>query len=150
MRLCALPFAMLLGALASASDACAQAALNRDLGPILSLTGQGAGTVNSKDQQNAYAHALKCVVAVATISGTGPTLTVTIQGKDGATGSYYTLLQSAALNSVAATVLTVGPGLTAATNTVANDFLPFLWRVTATVAGTSPSVTATVGCSLIG
>jgi hypothetical protein len=80
-------------------DARAQAPRNRDLGPVLAPMGQGAGTVWGADQQNLY---------------------------DGVSGNYYTLLASAVLNSISATVLTLGPGSTTATNTVANDYVPYL------------------------
>jgi hypothetical protein len=119
---------------------------NRDLGPVVTLNGVlAAGSpVFSADQFNSNAHALKCVVNITAITGT---LTVTVYGKDGASGGYYTVLASAALNSTGQTVLTVGPGMTAASNTVVNDYLPPLWRVGAAIV-TGPA-TATVGCAVI-
>jgi hypothetical protein len=117
---------------------------NSDLGPVLSLNGLTTSQYSS-DEQNYSAHALKCSVNITSITGT---LTVTIYGKDGASGSYYSMLASPALNSTGLTVLTIGPGLTAASNSVDNDYLPPLWRVGA-VAGGSGTVTGTIGCAEI-
>ena len=89
------------------------------------------------------------VVDITAITGTGPTLTVFIEGKDAISGKYYTILQSAALNATGTTVLKVYPAFTAAANTVANDSLPYQWRVRTVVAGTSPAVTATVAANML-
>ncbi len=124
-------------------DAQAQAYVNRDTGALLNLQAQAAGTVSTPDMLNYTDHTAKCLVAIRGVTGT---LTVTIQGKDNASGDYYTLLASAALGSVADTLMSVGPGLALTTNVSANDYLPAVWRITAVVA-TGP-VTATVGCSL--
>jgi hypothetical protein len=109
----------------------------------------GAGTVNGTDQINYNGRGLKLVIDVTAISGTSPTLTVTIQGKDPTSGKYFTILASAALNATATTVLTVYPGQAVAANVSANDILPRTFRVIAVVGGTGPSVTATVAASLI-
>jgi len=69
-----------------------------------------------------------------------PALTVKIQGKDRASGKYYDILTSAVIATVSTTVLKVGPGLTAAGNLVANDFLPAIWRVTVTHGDTDQAV----------
>lgn len=118
---------------------------NSDTGAVVALSAQPAGTVFSADQINSSARAAKCAVTLTSVTGT---VTVTIYGKDGTSGAYYTLLASTALNSAGQTILTVGPGLTQSNNSVANDYLPFLWRVGAAVA-TGPA-SGTVGCSTIG
>lgn len=115
----------------------------------LTLTAQGAGTVNGSDLVNQQGRGVHVVVDITAISGTGPSLTVTVQGKDTVSGKYYTLLASAALSATGTTVLKVYPGLTAAANSVANDIAPDTIRVIGTVAGTTPSVTATVGVSFV-
>lgn len=81
-------------------------------------------------------------VNITAISGTTPTLTVTVEGKGA--GQYYTILQSAALSAAGLTVLRIYPGLTAAANLTANDILPASYRVTTTIGGTTPSVSATI------
>lgn len=116
----------------------------------LTLVAQGAGTINSADLFNQFWRGMKVVVDITAITGTGPSLTVAIQGKESAIGKYFTILASAALTAVGTTVLTVYPGLVAAANLIANDHHPVDWRVQAVVAGAGPSVTATIGvCSLI-
>lgn len=104
---------------------------------------------NGADQVNYNARGVKVVIDITAITGTGPTLTVTLQGKDPVSGKYYTILASAALAAVATTVLTVYPGIAASTNVAANDVLPRDWRIVTAIGGTTPAVTATVGASLI-
>ncbi len=115
---------------------------------LITLAAQGAGTVNSPDQQNVNGRGCHLVIDI-TIAGGTPTLTVTIQGKDPVSGKYYTILTSAALAAVATTVLRVYPNLTPSANLIVNDILPRVWRVSATVAGGTPAVTATVAASVI-
>lgn len=67
---------------------------------------------------------IACHLVIDITGYTPGSLTVTIQGVDPVSGKKYTILASAALAAAATTVLRVGPGLTAASNTVANDFLP--------------------------
>lgn len=119
---------------------------NADTGPLVILNNQAASTVSvySADQENFSAHAAKCVVDLTSVGGT---VTVTIYGKDGASGMYYVILVSTAINTAGLTVLTVGPGLTSASNSVAQDYLPALWRVGVLV--TTAPASGTVGCSTI-
>lgn len=122
---------------------------NVDSGALITLAAQAAGTVTSADQTNSGARGLKLVIDITAITGTSPTLIVTIQGKDPASGKYYTILASAALAAVATTVLTVYPSQAVSANVSANDILPRTFRVSAVVGGTGPAVTATIGASLI-
>lgn len=122
---------------------------NAETGALITHTAASAGT-NGTDQTNYGARGLKVIVDITAITGTTPTLTVTIQGKDPTSGKYYTLLASAALSTVSTTVLTVYPALTAAANVTANDVLPKTWRVITAIGGTTPAVTATVAASLVG
>ena len=62
---------------------------------ITTLTAQGVGTINSPDIQ-CGGEALHLGINVTAITGTAPTLTVNIFGKD-ASGVYYLLLASAAI-----------------------------------------------------
>lgn len=119
-----------------------------DTAALITLTAASTG-VNSADQTNNGARGIKLVIDITAITGTTPTLTVTLQGKDAASGKYYTILASTALNAVATTVLTVFPGATASANVAANDMLPKTWRVITVIGGTGPSVTATIGASLV-
>jgi hypothetical protein len=115
---------------------------------VLALAAAGLGTTNI-DRSNLNRRGLQLVIDITALTGTGPTLTVTIQGKDPTSGKFYTILASAALAAVATTVLRVYPGLTAAANLTANDVLPREWRVVATIAGTTPAVTATIAANFV-
>lgn len=77
---------------------------------------------------------LQLVVDVTNVGAAG-TVTVTIFGIDPASGKAYPLLASAALGTVATTVLRVGPGLTAVANLAASDFVPLTFAVQVVVAG---------------
>jgi hypothetical protein len=124
-------------------------------GAVLSKAGavfgaQSVGVFTSDDYVNLIGDNINSpgrfldVVVDATNVGVGPgTVTMTIDGKDPASGKYYNLLTSAALNAVATTVLRIGPGLTPIANLTVNQALPGIWRVTATVAVNA--VTATIG-----
>jgi len=116
---------------------------------MLTLTAQGAGTVTSPDIINFAGFGANIVVDITAITGTTPTCTVTIQGKDVASGKYYTILTSAALAAVATTLLTIFPNAPNTANVSANALLPRTFRVSVTVGGTSPSVTATFGASVV-
>lgn len=116
---------------------------------LLTHAAAGAGAVNSDDQTNTRRRGLQLVIDITAITGTSPTLTVTIEGKDAVSGKYYTLLASAALSAAGTNVLRVYPGLTAAANTVANDVLPLTWRVKSVIGGTTPAVTATIAATLL-
>lgn len=104
-------------------------------------------TNNTSDLTNYNARGLHLVINVSAVTAT-PSVTFTIQGKDEVSGSYYTVLASAAITGTGTTVLKVYPGLTAAANTVANDVLPRTWRLLATHAD-ADSITYSVGASLI-
>ena len=89
------------------------------------------------------------MIDITALAGVSPTLLVTIQGKDAASGKYYTILASTALAAVATTTLEVYPGIATAANATAGVTLPRVWRVIAVIGGTTPTVTATVGASVI-
>ena len=122
---------------------------NYDTGALLTFAAQGAGTNNSARMSGRRGRGIKLVIDVTAITGTGPTLTVTLQGYDNASGKAYTVLASAALNAVATTVLTVYPGAAVTANVSANDHLPATWDVKAVIAGTTPAVTATIGAQIL-
>lgn len=108
-----------------------------------------AAGANGTDREAPTQKGITVVVDITALTGTTPTLTVTIQGKDVVSGKYYTLLASAALNATGTTVLRVYPGLTAAANLTVNDIVPIAYRVNTAVGGTTPAVTATVSSVLI-
>jgi hypothetical protein len=122
---------------------------NYDAGAIVRLSAQGAGTVTSSAQTNYDARGLVCVFDQSAHTGT-PSTTYSIQFQDAASAAWIALLTSAAISSdTTPTTLSIYPGGPATSNAAANAPLPRVWRVSVTVAGTSPAVTATVGCNLV-
>lgn len=115
---------------------------------LLALSSAATGTA-SPDQRNLYARGAKVVIDVTAITGTSPTLTVTVQGKDEVSGKYYTLLASASLTSTGTTVLEIYPGIANAANSTQGVTLPKVWRVNTVIGGTTPAITATVSACLI-
>lgn len=115
---------------------------------VLTHTAASAGS-NSGDLDGAYGKGLMVFVNVTAITGTTPTLTVTIEGKDVVSGQYYTILASAALNATGLVVLKVYPGLTAAANLTANDIIPGTYRIRTTIGGTTPAVTSTISAYVL-
>lgn len=115
---------------------------------LVTLTAAAVGG-NSADQTNLVGRGVKLVIDITALAGTGPTLTVTVQGKDAASGKYFNILVSTALAAVATTVLEVYPGIANAANAAQGVTLPKTWRVLYAIGGTTPAVTATVGASVI-
>lgn len=124
---------------------------NYDSNVILTLTAAGTSTVNSADQINFNGAGANCFLNV-TATGGSPTYTLTIQGKDTGSGTYYNLVASAPAATSGNILVSTFPGqTTAATAAQATAAfpLPRTYRLSVTVAGTTPSVTATAGCSVI-
>lgn len=119
---------------------------NNQEGTLLASAARTAA-VNSADVVNYDQRGLVVWIDLTVFGGAG-SITVTIKGKDPVSGTYTTLLASAALAAVGMTVLTVYPGLTAAANLVANQIVPRTFRVEVTVPGAT-SHTYSVGYSLI-
>lgn len=118
---------------------------NLDLAALITATG-ATTTQTGTDQNNINARGLIVVLDMTNV-GTG-SVTLTIQGKDNASGKYYTLLVGAAVASNSTNVYTVYPGAPATANVSANSPLPKTWRVLAT-ANNANATTYTVGASLI-
>lgn len=71
-------------------------------------------------------------------------VTFRIQGVDRLSGKTYNILQSAALDAVATTVLHVGPGITAVANSQEDQYVPPIFRIVADHSSTG-SFTYSVG-----
>lgn len=98
-------------------------------------------------QDNPYCRGLQVIMDITAVTLTG-TLTVTIDGQDPASGKWYNLLTSAALATVATTVLRVIPELVTAANLIASDVLPKTFRIVVTPAN-AVSMTYSVGATLL-
>lgn len=118
---------------------------NVDTGALITAVA-ATTTQTSADQVNSSGRGIKVFFNMATV-GTG-SVTITIQGKDPTSGTYYTILAGAAVITNVFTVYSVYPGLTAAANSVASDVLPRTWRITAT-ANNANATTYTVSASVI-
>lgn len=104
-------------------------------------------TTQTQADQTNYNNRGIAVVLSVTSAGTG-SVTLTIQGKDVASGAYYTLLAGAAVTSNSTNRYTVFPGATVTANVSANDQLPRTFRVLVT-ANNANAVTYSVGYSLV-
>ena len=103
-------------------------------------------TTSSVDIANDWGtgiHIIFDVTAVATSD-----VKVKVEGKDPASGKYYTILEGASVTAVSTNIYKVYPGLTAAANLVASDILPKTIRLTVTHANAN-STTYSVGYSLV-
>lgn len=97
---------------------------------------------NSADQD--VSPYLGCLVFINMTAVPGvDTVIFTLEGKDELSGTYYTIIASAALVATGMVVLRVFPGLVAAANTFVNDVLPRTIRVRTTHSAAS-SFTYTV------
>lgn len=110
----------------------------------VSLVTQTAATTTftSADIDNPdgkYIHVILDTTAV----GSG-SLTISIKGKDPASGKYYTLLAGAAVTTNTTNVYKVGPGLPVTSNVSANDILPRTLQILATANNSNPA-TYTIG-----
>lgn len=112
------------------------------------LLASAARTVatNGTDQNNRNGKG--CHLHINISAWTAGSITVTVQGKDPVSGTYYTILTSAALAAVGFTTLRVYPGLTPVANLTENDILPRTWRVSVAVSS-ADSITYSIGNSVI-
>lgn len=138
-----------LGAAGFLWDGVGWNAQRSNTGNTLIASATFTATFTTADQTNHNGRGVELVVDVTAVSGTTPTLVVALRGKDPASGKYYTILASATINAISTTVLHVYPGLVAAANSVANAVLPLTWDVNATIGGTTPSFTMSIGASVI-
>jgi hypothetical protein len=104
-------------------------------------------TQTGADITNYNGNSALIVVLDVTNAGTG-SITITIEGKDSASGKYYTILSGAAVTTNSTNRYRVGPTLAAAANSVAQDYLPRIFRITVT-ANNGNSVTYSVGYCLV-
>lgn len=102
---------------------------------------------DSVDLFNPDARGVVVVLDVTAIAAT-PGLTLLVQGKDPASGKYFTIFSGASVVAVTTNVYTVYPGLTETANVDFSAPLPATWRVRINVAD-ADSATYSVGFSLV-
>lgn len=113
---------------------------------ILPSVARAASAVTS-DQINVQGISALTVVIDSTVIGTA-TLTVSIDGKDKASGKYYNLLTGAAISTNGTVRYKISPYLAGVANAIANDLVPVIFRITATQGGTG-SATYSLGYTLL-
>lgn len=84
---------------------------------------------------------------VTAVHASGSDIKMKLEGKDPASGKYYTILESASVVTVVTNVYRVNPLLTAAANTIAKDMMPTTFRFVMTHANAN-ATTYSVGYSL--
>jgi len=104
-------------------------------------------TLSSATFRNGNYRGAQFVIDVTAIAAT-PSVVFSIEAFDSLSGKFFSLLDSVAIVAVGTTILRVYPGLLAVANLVANDLLPYQWRVTATHAD-ADSITYSVGANLM-
>ncbi|MBA3760130.1 MAG: hypothetical protein H0X07_06310 [Gemmatimonadales bacterium] len=113
----------------------------------LFATAARTATPTAANLTNFNGRAILVILDVTAITAT-PLLTLTISGVDIVSGKVYALLTSAVIGAVSTTVFKVGPGLTAAANLVANEYLPRALQFSVS-HGDADSATYSVGYSLV-
>lgn len=88
------------------------------------------------------------VVLDMTTVGTG-SVTLTINGKDPASGKYYLILSGAAVITNSTNRYKVGPNVTASANAIAQDYLPKTIQLVVT-ANNANAATYSLGYSITG
>ena len=114
---------------------------------IRTLTAATTGTVNKGPVDNGFGRGVRLVVDMTAVTGTGPTLDITIEGYCPMSLKTYTLLACTQITATGTSVFTVHPDLTAAAGSIATDVLPAQWNVKMVIAGTTPAFTGTISAS---
>lgn len=104
-------------------------------------------SANSADLINSHGIGAIIVLDVTSTSG-GPSVTLSIQGKDTTSGKYIDILAGVAVTAISTTVYKIHPNLVAAANSIASDILPRTWRVVMTHAN-GDSIAYSVGYSIV-
>ena len=111
------------------------------------FTVAGGTTTQTSSDLNSQGCRGVAVTIKTTVIGTG-SITITINGKDEATGAYYLLLSGAAVTTNTTNTYTVYPGVTVAANVAASTCLPRTFQVVAT-ANNANAATYQVGLNLL-
>lgn len=113
----------------------------------LLASGARTTTQTSADLVNYNGLGALIVVLDVTSAGTG-SVTVSIDGKDAASGKYINLLTGAAVTTNSTNRYRIGPNLAASANAIAQDYVPRIFRIVVT-ANNANAMTYSVGYQLI-
>jgi len=119
--------------------------MRANLGVTLYSSAAQTTTITSSDQLNVNGHFLHVILNV-TSAGTG-SVTLSINGKDPASGVYYPLLTGSAVTANSTNVYRIGPALAAVANTSADDIVPRVFQVVVTANNANP-MTYSLGYNL--
>ena len=124
--------------------------LNSDGGDVLT-SGAVTADDHSPDYTNNSAKGVKIYIKTGSFGAGASGITVTLQGRDLSSSTYYDILTSASLTASSFSTLTVYPGISEAANVSKSDILPHTWRVKwqASAWGTGGS-TLGIGCAMNG
>lgn len=139
-----------LGALTSigvGNVSCAGSPTNINVAFQNALGGQDVAEMTA-DPGSLTGGAQTATVTTTTPGSSGSSITLTISGVEYLSGTGYTILTGATVTSPGLYTYKVHPALTAASNSVANDFLPRSWKVTV-VDNNSKDTTYQVTYSLV-
>lgn len=118
-------------------------------GTIIAPSAVRTTTFTSADIPVAWANVgIDVIFDLSVNAGSSASLTVTINGKDPASGKYYPLLAGAAVTSVGTNVYRVGSGFPATTNVSANCGVPSIIQIVVAAGNASPA-TYSVGLNMI-
>lgn len=108
-------------------------------------------TANSDAMENRTAAGVHLVLDVTAASGTTPTLDVKIQRFDAVSGKWVDLPGGAFAQKTATGTddLVIYPGVAETANRSVSDVISQVWRAVATIGGTGPSFTFSLGGSYI-
>ena len=87
------------------------------------------------------------IILDVTVAPESPSIVLKIEGKDIASGKYYTILESAAVVGVSTNIYKVAHWIVAAANLAVADQIPETWRVTVT-HGNTDTITYSIGYNL--
>ena len=125
---------------------------NSDNVTVLSVA-SGTTTQTSPDQTNVNFRGAYIIVNVTALTGTSPTLTPKIQGKDPVSGQYFALITATtAISATGTSVYLIYPNAAAGTQGVTQSsgfVLPKSWNVVMTTGGTVTNEAYTVSASYL-
>jgi len=113
---------------------------------VLAIPAGATTTQTSPDFNNSQARGLSVTLDMTAV-GTG-SVTLTIQGKDRASGKYYTLLAGAAVVTNVTNRYVIYPAYPVVANVSANEVLPAIWRIVCTANNANPA-TYSVGATML-
>ena len=113
----------------------------------ITLNAAAASTVRSGDFAGAEYRGVIVNINLTTV--TTATVTITFEGKDPLSGTYYTVLASTGIVAAGFSTLSVYPGIAVTANVSANAPLPASWDIKVGIVGGSAAVTGTISTTLL-